>query len=329
MRSQINKERSGRHHYRVAILGITGVLVGVPLAPAATVSMVQSNSPSQDWTRAAAWSDNAAPHSDADYTVGSGFSVRTPLTTSSTFDGGSLTVTAGGSLGVQAGAANTATISQLSVSGGNIPIISGGTLAGTNLSLTGTVYIDTSTSNTRRPVTLQYTNFSGSGSVTLDGRGFLNLNNANTTYTGNWFVGGGNSNSTTQPGALVAQTNGSLGTGNITVNNNGRVDIGYDFTSNTSVLTLAAPTALAAGKIFLNHDLTFGAVNIGGTSLAPGTYAYSYLKTNYSDYFVDSGSGQIVVVPEPAGLGLCAAGLLGVLIRRRPRRIFGGGHVLV
>lgn len=53
----------------------------------------------------------------------------------------------------------------------------------------------------------------------------------------------------------------------------------------------------AASRIFLDKAVTLASLTLNGTSLAAGTYTYSYLNTNYDTIFVDGGSGSITVVP--------------------------------
>ncbi len=78
--------------------------------------------------------------------------------------------------------------------------------------------------------------------------------------------------------------------------------------------------ALSTSRIELDEDVSFAYVTIDGTTLAPGTYTYSYLKSNFGDIFVDVAEplqGSITVVPEPAGVMLLGSGALLMLRRRR------------
>jgi hypothetical protein len=94
-----------------------------------------------------------------------------------------------------------------------------------------------------------------------------------------------------------------------------------DFVSPSTLTLTGSDTVLR-----LDEQITFGAVVINGTSLAPGTYTTDQLEAMFPSNIADIGFGSTVdgtltVVPEPSTAILCLlAGLCGST-RRRPRAL--------
>lgn len=157
----------------------------------------------------------------------------------------------------------------------------------TNWSLSGATILAQTAASSVRTINLSVGTLTGGSSLTftgLDGNDFFNMTLTNgLSYTG----------------AMI------LSDGTLNFNNN---------LATAGSLTLNTSTVLV-----LDQNLTFSGLTIGATSLGAGTYTYEYLNTNYDAFFAEGGSGQIMVVPEPATWGLLTLGGMALLMRRRVR----------
>lgn len=86
----------------------------------------------------------------------------------------------------------------------------------------------------------------------------------------------------------------------------------------TDLITSGSLVVSETARIILHQDLRFDHGKIGNDILPAGTFDFNWLNSHYDNIFVDGGSGSItIVVPEPAGVGLLAAGAVLALRRRR------------
>lgn len=166
-------------------------------------------------------------------------------------------------------------------------------------------------------------NGAGSLSLAKTGTGTWTLNETN-TYTGS---------TTVSEGTLVV--NGALGSGAVTVANGALLTMGA---SSTLAFSTAGPTVTSNGNLTFGSG--FGVGNLVGLddTIAAGTYtvvagtvdltgvnnvgianAYSYGSVGSFAYF-QSGSLDLVVVPEPSSLGALAAGAAALAAWRTRRR---------
>ena len=168
-------------------------------------------------------------------------------------------------------------------------------------------------------VTTSIGNTGGNFGITKIGLGTLTLGGAN-TYAGGTAI---------NAGSLNATTNGALGSGNVT-------DLGGTFLTlaagvtnaiaDTATLTLGG-TGAGAAKLTLSATTgtlqeTVGALILGTTPQAPGTYgATGSGAANIDDNYF-AGAGILTVVPEPSSWIPAAVGGLGLLVmfRRRSQR---------
>lgn len=137
---------------------------------------------------------------------------------------------------------------------------------------------------------------------------------------------------------LLSVTAGTDFTGTIGIGHHGALGTGTTtFSAETSAHTPAlefgnnltlggalvmSSTGADTGTITLDHNVSFASVTLDGTTLANGTYSFSYLNANFDAIFNDGGSGSITVAPVPE-LRLACIGLLGSVIwlgKRRRRR---------
>lgn len=122
--------------------------------------------------------------------------------------------------------------------------------------------------------------------------GGIDLTCASNTYTGAWFV---------DQGPLFGAGVNSLGTGSIEVNTNGVLETLYDIHDPNSSLSLSN-----GARIYLHQNDVFQAVDIDGIQLAPGTYTFAQLTSQFPANFpatwsplfnspYNAGSGSITV----------------------------------
>ncbi len=162
-------------------------------------------------------------------------------------------------------------INKLIVDNGMINVAGSCVLDG-NLELSGNmsiVFADQQSSLTIRSV------ISGSGDIVIAEGGAVTLQGVNPTLSGSWLVSG----------SLNAQAQSSLGLGDITVNNGGYIEIGYD------LHTAAAMTLSDGATVNLGSDLIVGALNIIDADFAIGCYDSLYLYQVYDGMFLSSTSG--------------------------------------
>ena len=216
---------------------------------------------------------------------------------------------------------------------GGLLNITGGSLldsttAGADLVLQATTFDNGGIRNRRNGA--QTFNFSGKAlTFGSGGAGFVsNAQNRNVNLqNGVWAGGGAISWTKTDSGTtgtssliLAADNNVSGYTGIISVNNTG---------TGTARLTIEAATTGSFGvNVGTNSVLdirdgsatyTFSSLVLGGETIANGTYNYSEFTATQKTYLQQGPTpGQIVVIPEPATLGLIATfGGAVLFIRRR------------
>lgn len=281
-------------------------------AGAAVVAMTAADSAgSSSFNTAGKWSDGNVP--TAGNTYETSYTLRTPASTGNyTFAGDSLTLNSGGQItfkGTGSGT-DTITVSSLILNGGSIAnsATSAWTLAGGILLQTTVGGVTTGGATTI--------------AATISGIGKLNISSVTVTLTGNNLYSGGTSlNSATA--ALIVQSDGGLGTGNVTVNGGTltlQSGVTNQYIATTGKLSLAA--SLAAGSINLNYTGTDQIAGLsfdgGSTWAASGTWgAAGSGATNISSLF--TGTGVLTVVPEPAIWSYLLCGLGMLLYRGRKR----------
>jgi hypothetical protein len=267
------------------------------------------------------WSDSLAPQAGNDYRMGSpyaGGNLRTPEASSSTFAGDSLLINPTGQLLLKSNAdTRVYTVNDLILNGGAIVHGSDGrtiTLDG-NITLLVASAISSTDPNPRRINLDAQLHGSVQLNISLGADDWIRLRDDNSDFSGTWNLTRVSGSGASTP-YLDAQVLGSLGTGNIIVGTGLILDLDYDRTNYLSTLTLN-------GLLTLDQTLGFRDVIIGGTPLADGIYSFATLNTLYDAYFVDGGTGLLLVnAPEPATLTLLALGGLG-LLRRRSRNAKG------
>ncbi len=235
--------------------------------------------------------------------------MRSPVHASATFGGDSLTLHAGTGyasiFALKGGSNDTITINDLRLDGGSIHASyeyfdSPNTLAG-NITVNSDSEINL-VSDDGRSFTISAL-LAGSGGLEVyqaaGDSAILKLAHSSNTYTGDWTV---------TDGKLWASASNSLGSGDIAIGANGKIDVDYDHYNADAAFTLDGLMTLDA-----DEDHTFGAITINSTSLSPGTYDFNYLNANFDANFVNGGSGTLTVIPEPGTLALLATGLIGLL----------------
>ena len=257
----------------------------------------------QDWNNAIWGSPAAAPTSGNDYVTDSTYN---PLRASnsggaSTFGGDNLTIAAGSRLLVknQGGSSSTVT-GDMTVQGALIQYgptgsTNSGTLAAGSIILSGNnEFVDSGTNFT------VYSTLTGSGNL----------------YFGNQTAG--------TPTNQISISGISGYTGTLTVGDTLGI---YGVSRQQNPLTidfssldyhfLDTFTLLNSSILNVNdgQTLTFGRGDLldGATAIDPGTYTANTLGTSFS------GTGTIIVVPEPSTIILAGLGLAGLCLRRRRR----------
>lgn len=227
------------------------------------------------WDEADVWSDNLPAHGGADYLVMDYFagSLGTPDTFTPSFPGGSLEIRGGGAnLVLRQGSGSNAQFSDLRLAGGTVTHSIEGDILGLSGEMTVTTDSVIDVTGASKTLNLD-TDISGEGRLTVlmtgdptDATSALNINNANTAFTGGWTLSGG---------MTYVYPPGRLGPGDVRVINGG-LQIGYEFSSPTTTLSIQGATSL----VEVQYDSTVGALNImlgNGTSLVvpPGTYDFN------------------------------------------------------
>ncbi len=92
-----------------------------------------------------------------------------------------------------------------------------------------------------------------------------------------------------------------------------------DLSASKASLTIGSGTL-----VNLSHSVSVSALNIAGTTLANGTYSYTWLNENFGTIFtagsVDNGSITVGVIPEPSAFAaLAGLGALAFATLRRRR----------
>lgn len=160
--------------------------------------------------------------------------------------------------------------------------------------------------------------FSGGGTLTIDYASDLStgapsppilLNNPSPNFTGDWVV---------NSGWVEGVGLNSFGFGDINVTSvqgPSTLDFDYNLTNPGGTLTLQGTSS----AMILDQDLTFGAVTINGTSLSVGVHSFAELNAAFDLNFVNGGTGNLIVVPEPSSFAivlLAGLGCLGIIRRR-------------
>jgi autotransporter-associated beta strand protein len=159
---------------------------------------------------------------------------------------------------------------------------------------------------------------SGSGSVQKLGAGTQTLTSTST------YIGG----TTVSFGTLAVTGSGKLGTGNVTVAAGATLTLGsgvetsVNYVDNLSNLILSNSTS----SVFLNFSgtETVAGLSLGGIFQTPGLYygaAYSGPDSGGTVLSNFSGTGDLLVVPEPGAGALLMSGIGMLIMVRRSRRL--------
>jgi hypothetical protein len=304
----------------------------LPTGPAELITTSAFLAIGQDWNSANVWSDgltaavSAVAKPGSSYEVLPGARLRSPDgALDSTFPGDTLIISgdgvfannppAGSAIGElrfkQGGPVGRVFIKKL--------VMNGGQLDPTNpniLILEGQVDIRANTpiyNDTAADRGLQLNSWlTGDGTIEYHAYNLTTLNpgfiyNLNITGTSNTFSGKWN----IVLGVLLGSAPGSLGTNDITIAEQGALELLYNLDNPKATLTLN-------GKFYLHQNVTFKNVTINGTPIAAGTYTYAQLAAAHPQNFpaswtmqsgstVSAASGSIIVlggaVVEP-GLGI-------------------------
>ena len=239
-----------------------------------TIPQVQANGSGDDWNTPGTWQEGCTPRTVPHAHFVGTMALRAPAGTVS-FEGLSLTVSDILYLDNQ-----TVTIGNLVTDGGTLHITGYCVLEG-SLDLVGDMQIDFA--DAQASLTL-LSELSGPGNVTVGANGSVVLGGSNQSFSGNWYING----------RAEGDSDGSLGSGSITVNSGGRLDLNYDLTTDASL-------ALNSGSTTeLYQDIRVGSLMIHENNFSIGSYDSLYLYQLYDDgTFVHggSGSGSITVGP--------------------------------
>ena len=159
---------------------------------------------------------------------------------------------------------------------------------------------------------------SGGFTLTKTGAGTLALNQAN-TYSGGTIVAAGTA------GALIANNDGALGTGNVDINATGgvRLTLQGGLTNNyiSDNRTLSLVDGAQANLNYVGTDVVGGLV-LGsmGAQVNPGTYGSTASGAMFQFDAFFTGTGTLTLIPEPSTWAMTVMGaglLLGVQRFRR------------
>ncbi len=239
-----------------------------------TISQIQPNSPGDDWNTPGTWQDGDTPNTVSLAHYVSTMPLRAPAGNVS-FEGISLTLSDTLYLENQ-----SVTIGSLMADGGRLHVTGSCVLNG-RLELVRDMQIDFADALASLTI---LSDVSGSGTMTVGVNGSVVLQGQSNSFSGHWFING----------RAEGDTDGSLGSGPITVNSGGRLDVNYD------LITDASLTLMGGSITALYQDLMVGSLTIQGDNFSIGSYDSLYLYQLYDDgTFVHggSGSGSITVGP--------------------------------
>ncbi len=279
-------------------------------APILNITMTQQEAAGSDWDSLGNWNDGqgglpasttAVEFPGSIYEVLQGARLRTPITgTYATFPGSELLLDGTGvwinnpAAGTVQGeirlkqtdplvGLGTVTFPLLVMNGGQMDLGNGGVCpvyGVINVLSNGIFYSD----GTDDRGYLLYAQLTGSNSIQYFGdsgaygvgapsaSGYsnsLSIAGTSNTFSGPWLI---------QAGMLVGLASNCLGTNSITIASNAGFQTTYDINHTNGTLNLS-------GQMFLTQTDTFYSVFLGSTPLGKGTYAASYLITNYPGYF--------------------------------------------
>ncbi|WFB34671.1 PEP-CTERM sorting domain-containing protein [Kiritimatiellota bacterium B12222] len=295
------------------------IFCGATLLQAAVITQIRSEEAGTHWNQATTggndvWSDGNAASGTNDY-VNNAYTLRTP-TSSSTFNGKSLTLETGGSLLLKPnGAGRVYTVNDLILDGGKIihgqPSITTSEIAGNITLLSDSIY-DASGSSYRRATISASITGSSVFDITLGNSDRLEISSVSNNFSGLWQVNQYGTENVTSYG-FVASGDGSLGNASVFIDTLVAFDVDYDIYNPTKSLTMN-------GEMILDQDHTFGSVSIGGNALAAGTYTFADLNSSFDANFRDGGTGSITVIPESSSLALMLLSVCGLCMGLRKRR---------
>lgn len=320
---------------RPSFLGILPLAVAFgmmsPVAKAATITMAASDQAGQSsFNTGIYWSDGLAPQAGNGYSASASF-IRTPTGNADyTFAGDYLQILNTGIV-YNGSTGRTITINDLRMQ--RYSTISNTTGGGTTFTLAGNIFLDPTNVTTASAAGFQLrtgnsgfvvsSTISGGGILKISTNGTptqfttgVTLTHANNTYTGGTLV--------ETNAYLIAQANGTLGTGNVTITG-GKIKFELAATNNyiADTASLVLATGLATGAVELNYsgtDVIAGiSLNGGSTFLTAGTYDAASLNALYGSS-VFTGAGSFSVIPEPSVIGLSLLGLAGAFMGYRKTR---------
>jgi hypothetical protein len=275
------------------------------------------------------WSNGSAPCAGNDYTVSSGHTLRTPASSTAAFvfAGDSLTFSGGALLKYKGGSGGTISVANFILNNGTV--INGcasttWTLAGNITLSSGGGYFQQSDNNgDGGRITVVSAAISGTGLATINGSpaaGSSTVGNSTKFTSKNTYSGG---TSILSGATLYAETDGSLGTGKVTVSGTLILENG---TTNNYIADAASLVVASGGSVNLNYsgtDVISGLTVNGVAYTTVGTYGGSDSgATNILSGF--SGAGTLTLVPEPSTTVMMVSGVAGLLAfawrKRRNRR---------
>ena len=277
---------------RTGIFLVSLLWATASLADNFTTSVYQPyTQPPLTWNEAIWEPGPAVPTAGNTYEVLNGGLIRNPPAAGvQTFPGDSLTLDLGASIKAK-GFSNTV-LNFPGANGSPGLILNGGAVIAADdqtFTITGRVsvvsdsIIDFSSSARSFTITAE---IDGDGSLTLINGGNsnpLDIESQDNPYSGNWLIA---------EGYLKGTGNGSLGTGSITISNGAALEVDYDIASPGTLVLLGDNSVM-----ILHQDCQFSGLTVDGIPLAPGTYSYAQLVTQFPGNFAAGGSGSITVVP--------------------------------